>query len=687
MRCVRFLSRLALAVSLTVLGPLSSSRADEGMWLFNDVPRAHLAEAYGFEPSDEWLQHLMLSSVRLNSGGSGSFVSSDGLVLTNHHVASETLFKISTDEANYLEDGFLAKKLGDEIKAPDLEINQLVSIEDVTERVAGAIKEGMSPEEAGKARQAAMAEIEKESLEATGLRSDIVTLYGGARYHLYRYKKYTDVRVVFAPEAAIAFFGGDADNFEYPRYCLDVTLLRVYEDGKPAKIEHFLEWNDAPLEEEQLVFVSGHPGRTQRGFTVGALEFLRDGRMPYTLNLLRRREILLQQFGLNSLEAKRRAQDDLFGVQNSRKAYTGMIQGLQDPAVMAAKRAREAKILEALADRPEFAAHREAWKTVAELQQQKRALLGEVGSFRSGIYAIAETLVLMAAEDAKESSARLREYRDSNRESLEQELFSTAPLYTDLERELLADEIGRLIEKKGGDDPLVVELLDGRSPQALAAEVVSGTALFDVAARKELAAGGADAILKSKDPAIRLARIMEPAYRELRSRTEAIDELERQAYTLINEATIAVEGTSTYPDATFTLRLAFGPVRSYEQDGETIPSWTTMGGAFDHEAAHEGMEAWELPASWKAAREKLDPATPFNFICTADIIGGNSGSPVVDREGRFVGIIFDGNIQSLTADYLYTDRQGRAVSVHAAAIREALRKIYGAEALADALGR
>lgn len=680
-------ARLSLAAACLGFAPQARLHADEGMWLFNDLPTRYLAEQHNFEATDEWVKHLMLSSVRFNSGGSGSFVSSDGLVLTNHHVASETLFKISSEANDYMEDGFLARSLDQEVPAPDLELNQLVSIEDVTERVMASVDASLSAEDAAKARTAAMAEIEKESLDATGLRSDVVTLYGGAKYHLYRYKKYTDVRVVFAPESSIAFFGGDADNFEYPRYCLDICVLRVYEDGKPAQIENFLKWNEAPLEEEQLVFVSGHPGRTQRAFTVSALEYLRDRRMPYVLDLLRRRENLLQQFGLRGEEETRRAKDDLFGVQNSRKAYTGMIQGLQDPAVMQLKAERERHLLEAISRRPEFAEHLKAWQTVAELQKSRAELLGQVGSFRSHLYGIAETLVLMAAEDLKPSNDRLREFRDSNRESLEQELFSTAPIYPDLEQALLADEIARMVEKLGGNHPAVVDLLGGLSPQALAAKCVQGSALIDVEARREIAGGGAHSIAASEDPMIQLARKMEATYRELRSRTEAIDELERQAYALISEATVAVQGTSTYPDATFTLRLAFGTVRSYEENGEVIAPWTTLGGAFDHEANHGGKDPWELPSSWINAKDRITNQTPFNFVCTADIIGGNSGSPVVNRDGEFVGIIFDGNIQSLTADYLYTDTQGRAVSVHAASIKEALRKIYDAPELADALGR
>ena len=661
--------------------------ADEGMWLFNDLPVKTLKDKYNFEPTKEWAEHLQLSSVRFNSGGSGSFVSSTGLVLTNHHVASETLFKLSNKQRNVAEDGYLAGTHKDELKAPDLELNQLVSIEDVTDKVMAAVKDGVSAEEASKARQAAMAEIEKASMDESGLRSDVVTLYGGSRFHLYRYKKYTDVRLVWAPESAIAFFGGDADNFEYPRWCLDVTLFRVYEDGKPAKVDHFLKWADKPAAEDDLVFVSGNPGRTQRLFTVDALRYLRDKRIPYVLDFLRRKEILMQQFGLAGEEQKRRAQDDLFGLQNSRKAYTGMIGGLLNPAVMKKKIDAESKLLAAVKADSKLSSSASAWEEVAKIQKEKAERLGMVTSLQSRLYDIAQTLVLMAAEDKKPSAERLREFRASARESLEQDLFSSAPIYEDLERAKLADEIGRFIRHWGAESDLVVKMLDGKSPQDLAAELVGETGLTQIEARKKLASGGADAVAASNDPLIKLARLMEPTMREQRKLSEALSERERQAYAKISTATNTIQGTGTYPDATFTLRLAFGTVRNYQENGETVPAWTTMGGAFKHQADHGSKGDWRLPSSWTGAKDKIASETPFNFVCTADIIGGNSGSPVVNKAGEFVGIIFDGNIQSLTGDYLYTDEVSRATSVAGAAIRESMRTIYGAEKLANELGK
>lgn len=661
---------------------------DEGMYLFNDLPADLLKERHGFDIDQDWADHLRLSSVRFNSGGSGSFISSDGLVLTNHHVAADTLHKLSSEDRDLIKNGYLAKSLEEELRAPDLELNQLVSIEDVTDRVNGSVKPDADPETAFKQRRAAMSTIEEESKAQTGLRSDVITLFGGAKYHLYRYRKYTDVRLVWAPETAAAFFGGDADNFEYPRFNLDATIMRVYdEDGKPAKLEHFLAWSDAPLGEGELVFVSGHPGRTQRIFTTAALTFLRDARMPFVLDYLRRKEILMQQFSLGGAEQKRRARDELFGIQNSRKAYSGMLAGLQVPRTMAEKRGREDALLAALADRPDVGELASAWEEIAAAQAEKAKLLRQTASLRSELFDIAHRIVVLAEENLKPNDQRLREYTDASRESFLQSLLSEAPIYRDLEQMKLADELGRFAELRGGDDPIVAELLVGVGPRQRAAQWVAATKMDDVTLRKELVDGGKSAVLASDDPMIRIARVLEPEYRRLREANEKIEERERQAYAKITAATTAIEGTGGYPDATFSLRLAFGTVKSYEQDGETIPPATTIGEAYQHAQRHAGQEDFDLPQSWMDAKDMVNAQTQINFVCTADIIGGNSGSPVVNRAGELVGLIFDGNIQSLTSDYLYTDAQARAVSVSAVGIKESLRSIYGAKELADSLGK
>ncbi|OUT55422.1 MAG: serine protease [Rhodopirellula sp. TMED11] len=680
-----FVSSLRLLVCLAVLLPCLNVISDEGMYLFNELPTQQLKSRHDFVPSQQWADSLRLSSVRFNSGGSGSFISSDGLVLTNHHVASDTLHKLSTPERNLIEDGFLAKTIGDELQAPDLELNQLVSIDNVTDRINAAVTSKDDPEKAATQRRAIVAEIEQESTEKTGLRSDVVTLYGGAQSHLYRYKKYTDVRLVWAPETAAAFFGGDADNFEYPRFCMDATIMRVYENGKPAKLKNFLRWSDKPVSDGQLVFVSGNPGRTQRIYTVDALKYLRDHRMPYVLNYLRRKEVLLQQFGLGGEEDARRARDGLFGIQNGRKAYTGMLAGLQSPQTIAAKQEQQDKVLASL-NAQDATSLRAAFAEIAEVQQARAKLLKQSVTFRSRYFDLALSILLLAKEDEKPNQDRLSEFTDAGRDSLLQDLLSTAPIYRDLERVKLADELARFVEARGGDDPLVVQTLAGKGPRERAAELIDGSELGDVDRRKKFVESNAKTLLDSNDPVIQLAAGLEDEYRRIRKRNESLDERQRQAYATITQLTNQAMSGESYPDATFTLRLAFGLVKPYQQDGQTIPIATNFAGAFEHETRHAGQKDFKLPQSWHDAKEKLNDSTQLNFVCTADIIGGNSGSPVVNRQGELVGLIFDGNIQSLTSDYLYSDRQGRAVSVSGVGILEALRNVYDATELADSIG-
>jgi hypothetical protein len=662
-------------------------RADEGMWLLNNLPVEHLKNTHGFDPDQTWSEHLMKSCVRFNVGGSASFVSSNGLVLTNHHVGSDTLYKLSTKENNYAKDGFLARTPAEELKAPDLELNQLLQITDVTEKVNSAVAGDLPAAEAAVARRARIGEIESAATKESGLRSDVVTLYGGGKYHLYQYKKFTDVRLVWAPEASIAFFGGDADNFEYPRYNLDACIFRVYEDDKPAKIEHYFKWSaDGPAENE-LVFVAGNPGRTSRIFTMDALRYQRDVRLPWTLDYIRRREILLQQFALEGAEQARIAHDQLFGFQNARKAYVGELQGLQDPALMAGKAAAEKQLLEAVNSSAALKDSAGAWQAIADVQKRKAVQLREKLSIRTDLFEIARRLVQMAAEDQKPSSERLAEFQDSGRDSLKQKLFSTAPVYKNLEQLLLGDLIARTCEIRGSDDPLCERILDGKSPLERAAQIITGTKLDDPEARRAIAAAGMDGINGSSDPLIKLALAVDDKVREDRKIDEELAEIEKQAYAQIAEVLFQAKGTSVYPDATFTMRLAFGPVKGYEVGGETIPAFTDVAGTFAHEQNHLGQEDFTLPESWKSAKNKIPGDTRMNFVCTADIIGGNSGSPVVNEDLELVGLIFDGNIQSLTADYVYTDKQGRAVSVHSNVIRKSLRHVYDAGFLADQLGK
>ncbi|HJT34335.1 MAG TPA: S46 family peptidase [Pirellulales bacterium] len=685
--------RRALWGMLVVCGVGLPVWADEGMWLVNQPPRKLLKERYDFEPSEEWLTHVQRSSVRFNSGGSGSFVSADGLVMTNHHVGADALQKISTAEHDYLQEGFFAASREDEVQCVDLELNVLMSIEDVTQRVNEAVGKADAAG-ARLARRAAMNTIEEESLNETGLRSDVVTLYQGGQYHLYRYKKYTDVRLVFAPEKAIAFFGGDPDNFEYPRYDLDICFFRAYEDGQPAKIEHHLAWSKSGADDEELVFVSGHPGRTNRLNTVAHLKFLRDRVMPRSLNVLRRREVMLRNYSDRSAENARRAQEELFSYQNSRKARLGGLAGLQDPAIIERKQKAEEQLRRAVkADRELARSYGDAWRQVEDALQTWNEIyddwyLLEFGAaFNSEQFQIARRIVRLTAETEKPNAQRLREYAEAGLESLKQQLFSEAPIYADLEIAKLADSLGMLEEILGADSEQVRTIMDDRSPSGRATGLVEGSQLADVEVRRRLVEGGREAVESCDDPMIALARLIDgPARRIRKAYEEQVEEPLQQAYGKIAKAQFAQYGSDLAPDATFTLRLAFGQVKGYEDRGKTVPPWTTLGGAYEHAKEHGEVPPFQLPHRWVERRKSLDLDTPFNFVSTADIIGGNSGSPVINRRGELVGIIFDGNIESLVLDFVYSDTVARAVSVHSSAILEALKNVYRAERLVAELG-
>ena len=685
----RWVRRTALAA---VFGVAASSlvMADEGMWLFTKPPAKYLKEKYGFEPTPQWLEHVQKSSVRFNGGGSASFVSADGLVMTNHHVGSDDLEKLSTPEKNLLKTGFYARTREEEAKCPDLEINVLWTIEDVTDRIKGAVTKGMSTADANTSRRKMTTTIEKECEDATKLDCQVVTLYKGGRYHLYQYKRFTDIRLVMAPEQDIAFFGGDNDNFEYPRFDLDMCFFRVYEDGKPYKPEHYLKWSQNGSADGELVFVAGHPGRTQRLNTVEHLKFMRDVEMPVSMQRLWRREVQLQTFSGRNAEFARIAEGDLFGVQNGRKARTGILAGLQDPAVMKKKMEDEKKLRAAVSANPDYKGQwGDAWDQVAQAQAKYREFYPRHRSgMRSDLFGIAVDLVRLAEEKQKPNAERLREYSDARLDSLYLELFSPKPIYDDLEIDRIASGLSYMVETFGGDDAYAQKALGGMSPRARAELLVRGTKLKDVELRKQLSEGGTVAIAASDDPMIRLAVELDPESRAWRKKYEdEIEGAEKDAYAKIAAAQFAINGEDMYPDATFTLRLAFGPVKGFVEGGRQVPPFTTFEGMYKRATERKGQTGFDLPQRWWDRKDKLKLDTPYNFVCTADIIGGNSGSPVVNKKGEVVGLIFDGNIQSLVLDIAYTEEQARAVAVDTRAIIEAMKKIYDAEPLAEEILR
>ena len=692
------MTRWILIVSAVLL-LAGVAAADEGMWLFNVPPTAKVKAAYGFDLTKAWLDHTQLSSVRFNNGGSGSFVSADGLTFTNHHVGAACIQQLSTGGKDYMKTGYSAKSRAEEAKCPDLELNVLQSIEDVTPKVNAALKPNMSVADQGQAQRAAMSAIEQQCATATKLRCDVVTLYSGAMYHLYRYKKYTDVRLVFAPEFEAAFFGGDPDNFEYPRYDLDICFFRVYENDRPAHLDNFFKWSTTGVKEGDLIFVSGNPGSTGRLNAMSQLEFLRDVQYPQVLKSLARRDALLKKFSAASPENARIAQEDMFGIENSLKAFKGYQSGLLDKNLMAKKAADEAGMRQAIASDPKKKSQfGDPWPEISKAMDVQKQIyypltyLERRGGFRGDLAGFARVLVRVAQEKTKPNGERLREYRDSALPSLEQDLFSTAPIYPSLEKALLTDSLAEMSENMPGN-PVVKRVLNGQTPAQLAAALISGTKLQDVAVRKQLYEGGQAAIQASTDPLIVLMRQIDPDARAVRKQfDDQVDAVVRQDGGAIAKIRFATAGTSTYPDATFTLRLSYGAIRGFTENGEgtvpagtKLPYFTTIGGAYEHAAQHGNKPPYDLTPSWVKAKSKLNLSTPLNVTETADIIGGNSGSPVINRAGEVVGIIFDGNIQSLPWNFVYDDAIGRSIQVDSRGILEALRGIYNVSSLANEL--
>jgi hypothetical protein len=690
MQTTKFRRHAAALVScglLTVCLPMS---ADEGMWTFDNPPVKQLAEKYHFTPTQQWLDHVRLSCVRLNDGGSGSFVSPHGLLLTNHHVARGQLQKNSTAEHDYVKGGFYAATPAEEMKSPDLEVNVLMSMENVTPAVIEALKGAKTPEEEFAKRKTVITDMERESLQKTGLRSDVVTLYQGGEYWLYRYKKYTDVRLVFAPEDQTAFFGGDPDNFTYPRYDLDMALFRVYEDGKPIETKDYLKWNAKGAGDSELVFVPGHPGSTQRLDTVAQLEFERDVIEPTLLKLLKNRIAVLQQYGAQGAEQQRQVASNIFGLQNSFKAIDGRYKGLLDKNVMDAKRKDEEDFKAKVMANAEWKqTYGSAWDAIADVYQ-KAATRAKEQFFRttdSQLGGTAATIVDYVAEIKKPDGDRLSGYHEAELPSMKQRLFSRAPVYPGMEIARMTGALEMDLAQLGPDDAFLKIVLAGRSPKEAAEALVNGTKLADPAFRKQLVDGGEAAVNASTDPMIVLQRKLDPLRREMiKWQEDNIQSVAQEAGEKLGKARFAAYGKTAYPDATFTLRLSYGQVQGYPMNGTQAPYKTTFYGLYDRATSFDFEGPFYLPSRYKEGRGKLDLSTPLDFVTTNDIIGGNSGSPVINRNADIVGLIFDGNIESLVGDFVYDGTSNRAVAVHTAGMTEALRKLYGADRLITELG-
>jgi V8-like Glu-specific endopeptidase len=677
---------LSLALALSVAGGPS---AEEGMWPLNRFPADALRAKYGFTPSPAWLEQVQLGSVRFAEGCSGSFVSPGGLVMTNYHCIVQCVDAVSTKERNFAATGFSAAAQGDEVRCPGMELNQLTAITDVSDRVASATK-GKEGEAFADARRAVFAAIEKECATGDEVRCDVVTLYRGGKYDLYKYRRFQDVRLVFAPEFDVGFFGGDPDNFMFPRYNLDVSFVRVYEGGRPLAAKHWFRWAPDGGKPGDLAFVSGHPGGTSRLFTVPQLEFERDVRLPSHLQFFTELRGLLTEFQRRGPEQARVAGSQIFMVGNTIKVMRGQFEALANPGLMAQKRSQEEALRRDVRGRAELESRfGGAWEAIEKIMGRKREVWPRFAAFSrlatSDLFQLAVTLVRLAEEQAKPNGERLPEFTDAALPAVRQHLEAERPYPKDLETMALAYFLTHLREQLGLDDPATRALLGRRSPDEVAGDAIKGTTLDRAEARVALMKGGQAAIDASTDPLIALAKAIDPAARAARkAHEEQVDaNLERNAE-LVAQALFALRGDSVYPDATFTLRVAYGTIKGWTEGGKEVEPFTTMAGLFER---HTGSEPFKLTPRWLEAKARVTPSVPLNLITDVDIVGGNSGSPLLDREARIIGLIFDGNIHSIGGQYWFDTAKNRAIAVDARGIREALRSVYGAARVLEEIGR
>jgi hypothetical protein len=675
---------------------VTAAYADEGMWTYDNFPAAAVRQKLGVDITPAWLDRARLSTVRL-ANCTASFVSKDGLILTNHHCIESCLSELSSRERDLVGNGFLARSRSDELRCPTQVADVLVEMQDVTPVIAKATA-GLADAAANEARKRRQTELEQEcergskADKRTGpLKCESVTLYNGGQYFLYKYRRHTDVRVVFAPERGIAAFGGDPDNFQFPRWCLDMGILRAYENGKPVAVANPLQIRFEGPKAGEPVFVSGHPGSTDRLLTTAQLQLARDTELPPALlrgSELRGRYL---QFAKTGAEAERQAQEPLNVLENTLKVRRKLLDALLEPELIASKLRAEQDLRRRVAARPDLAASiGDPWAEIETASARARALYHEYSfleggaGFNSRLFRYARALVRAADERAKPNAERLREYTDGALPRLEQTLTANVPIYPDIERLTLSFGQERMREWLGPDYPLVRQLLAKDSPDTLAASLVGGTRLADAGVRKALWSGGATAIAASDDPMVRLARDVDARSRAVRKRFE--DEVEapvNSASERIARARFALDGTNVYPDATFTLRLNYGTVQGWNENGRPVEPFTRLASVFERAT---GQPPFRVPDSWAKARASLDLDTPFNLSTNSDIVGGNSGSPLLDAGGNVVGLLFDGNIHSISGSYWFDTAKNRAIAVHPAIMREALRKVYGANELLRELG-
>ena len=665
----------ALGLSLALSAP---AHAEEGMWTIDAFPADTMAKEYGWSPDQKWLDRVRDSAVRLTGGCSASFVSGEGLILTNHHCVASCVQNNSTEANDLLNKGFIAALRAQELKCPGQQAEVVTLIKDVTADVKGAI--GTSTGEAlTKARDARIAELEKAGCtDAATTRCQVISLFGGGQYKLYTYRKYSDVRLVWAPEDRAATFGGDPDNFNFPRYSLDASFLRAYENGKPVKSPVFLKWNPRNPQAGEATFVVGNPGSTSRLYTMSQIAYEREVRLPVivtTFSELRGRLIAKMQ---ESPEKYREGLDELNGLENSLKVYIGRVKALGDPAFV--KRLADAEI-ELRARSAGNAAIGDPWSDIdaAMVAARETYIARNFINPSSGLFGYAQRLVRAADERAKPNGERLPGYTDSALPLLEKQVLDEEPVYPWLEQLTLEWSLSKAREYLGADDADTKLLLGKESPEQLAARLITGTRLGDPAVRKALWEGGAAAIAASSDPMIIYARQLDARSRELtRIGNARVNGPLAGAGAKLTSARFAAYGDKLYPDATFSLRISYGRVAGWTERGAAVPPVTTLGGTFDRAT---GNEPFDLAPGFAANQARIDKAAVYNFVTTNDITGGNSGSPVIARDGSVIGAAFDGNIHSLGGNYGYDGTLNRTVVVSTAAVQEALRTIYPAPAL------
>jgi hypothetical protein len=650
------------------------------MWPLNRFPRAAIQQQHAFTPSPQWLERAQLASVRL-PGCSGSIVSSSGLVMTNYHCAVGCVEALSAKDRNLLETGFSAASPGEERICPGVQINQLTAITDVTDRVAAGTK-GAEGEAFATARQSVFATIERECTTADDVTCQVVTLYRGGKYDLYKYRRFTDVRLVFAPEFDTGFFGGDPDNFMFPRYNLDLAFLRLYDGGAPVHATHRFTWSPAGASPGDLVFVTGHPGTTLRQYTVSQLEFERDVRMTTELAYASERRGLLMEFKRRGPEQARLTAPALISIENTLKVVRGQLNALGDPALLDRKRADEASLRKQVNARHDLQQRLGgSWDAIAKAVRGKRDPWLRNAAFSrltgSQLFGQALTLVRLAAEQTKPNEQRLPEYTESALPARRQQISAPRPYSKEFDTVLFTHILTHLREQLGLDDPAVKALLGRRSPDEVAAAAIGGTRLDDASVRVELMKGGTAAIEASTDPLIMLAKAVDPSARAARRRLEeGVDAIIERNQERVAEARFAVLGETVYPDATFTLRMSIGRVVGWAEAGREVTPFTTIGGLYDRVT---GSPPFVLPARWMERKGGVRLDTPFNLVADTDIIGGNSGSPMIDRDGRIVGLVFDGNIHSIGGTYWFDPSKNRTVAVDSRGIREVLKSVYQAD--------